>query len=82
MIVWFNEIYFYRLDGGLRKPSLEVKHPPEESDTESIADYADGTDAGRVYSEYKLSPMFKDRFRVKIKLCIGFILLDMVFAPD
>ncbi len=41
---------FPRLDGELRKPSQISRdmHLPPESDTESIADYADGTDAGRV----------------------------------
>ncbi len=38
---------FFRLDGQGRQQSLtsEMKLPPE-SDTESIADYADGNDGG------------------------------------
>ena len=44
---------FPRLDGELRKPSQISRdmHLPPESDTESIADYADGTDAGRVQAQ-------------------------------
>ena len=46
----YNSSHFSRLDGELRKPSQISRdmHLPPESDTESIADYADGTDAGRV----------------------------------
>ena len=44
---WWLYIFFHRLDGHHRQPSLtsELKLPPE-SDNESIADYADGMGDG------------------------------------